>query len=49
MDAKTQVGPLSSEQALEDLLDQVSRFESSKSSNWWYRAFEQGAYMQPLC
>jgi hypothetical protein len=35
MDAKTQVGPLSSEQAPEDLLDQVSRFESSKSSNWW--------------
>jgi hypothetical protein len=36
MDAKTQVGPLSSEQAPEDLLDQVSRFESGcKSSNWW--------------
>ena len=29
MDPKTQVGPLSSEQALEDLLDQVSRFQKA--------------------
>lgn len=49
MDADTQVGPLSSEQALEDLLDQVSRFEKAgaKVATGGKRAFEQGAYMQP--
>jgi succinate-semialdehyde dehydrogenase/glutarate-semialdehyde dehydrogenase len=45
---KTQVGPLSSEQAPEDLLDQVSRFEKAGAKvATGGRAFEQGAYMQP--
>ena len=49
MDTKTQVGPLSSEQALKDLLDQVSRFEKAgaKVATGGKRALEQGAYMQP--
>ena len=49
MDPETQVGPLSSEQALLDLLDQVSRFEKAgaKIATGGKRAFETGAYLQP--
>ena len=49
MDPETQVGPLSSEEALTDLLDQVSRFEKAgaKIATGGKRAFETGAYMQP--
>ncbi|AWG21113.1 succinate-semialdehyde dehydrogenase [Flavobacterium faecale] len=49
MDANTQVGPLSSEEALQGLLDQVKRFEKAgaKVATGGKRAFEEGAYMQP--
>jgi succinate-semialdehyde dehydrogenase/glutarate-semialdehyde dehydrogenase len=49
MDPETQVGPLSSEEALQDILDQVKRFEKAgaKIATGGKRAFEEGAYMQP--
>lgn len=49
MDRETQVGPLSSEEALEGILDQVKRFEAAgaKIAIGGKRAHEEGAYMQP--
>jgi len=49
MDPKTQVGPLSSEEALQNLLDQVQRFEKAGATivTGGKRAFDTGAYMQP--
>jgi succinate-semialdehyde dehydrogenase/glutarate-semialdehyde dehydrogenase len=49
MDEKTQVGPLSSEEALQNILDQVKRFEAAgaKVATGGKRAQETGAYMQP--
>ncbi|CAM2947344.1 NAD-dependent succinate-semialdehyde dehydrogenase [Flavobacterium frigoris] len=49
MDPNTQVGPLSSEGALVNLLDQVKRFEKAgaKVVVGGKRAFETGAFMQP--
>ncbi|MCW2119168.1 NAD-dependent succinate-semialdehyde dehydrogenase [Flavobacterium sp. 7A] len=49
MDTNTQVGPLSSEEALQNLLDQVERFEKAgaKVAIGGKRASEEGAYMQP--
>jgi succinate-semialdehyde dehydrogenase/glutarate-semialdehyde dehydrogenase len=36
MDPNTQVGPLSSEEALIDILDQVERFEKQVPNfSWW--------------
>jgi succinate-semialdehyde dehydrogenase/glutarate-semialdehyde dehydrogenase len=38
-----------SEEALQDILDQVKRFERSRCKNChrWKTSFEEGAYMQP--
>ncbi|MGO4822270.1 MULTISPECIES: NAD-dependent succinate-semialdehyde dehydrogenase [unclassified Flavobacterium] len=49
MDPDTQVGPLSSEEALQNLLDQVERFEKAGATivTGGKRAFDTGAYMQP--
>jgi acyl-CoA reductase-like NAD-dependent aldehyde dehydrogenase len=49
MDPDTQVGPLSSEEALINILDQVERFEKAgaKILVGGKRAFDTGAYMQP--
>lgn len=49
MDRDTQVGPLSSEEALLNILEQVKRFEKAgaKILVGGSRAFETGAYMQP--
>jgi succinate-semialdehyde dehydrogenase/glutarate-semialdehyde dehydrogenase len=49
MDTNTQIGPLSSEDALVNILDQVSRFEKAgaKILIGGKRAFETGAFMQP--
>ena len=49
MDPETQVGPLSSEEALQNLLDQVQRFEKAGATivTGGKRAFDTGAYMQP--
>ncbi|TDE02639.1 NAD-dependent succinate-semialdehyde dehydrogenase [Flavobacterium hiemivividum] len=49
MDRDTQVGPLSSEEALINILDQVKRFEKAgaKILVGGKRAFDTGAFMQP--
>jgi succinate-semialdehyde dehydrogenase/glutarate-semialdehyde dehydrogenase len=49
MDPNTQVGPLSSEEALDNILDQVKRFENAgaKILVGGKRASETGAFMQP--
>jgi succinate-semialdehyde dehydrogenase/glutarate-semialdehyde dehydrogenase len=49
MDPETQVGPLSSEDALQNLLDQVKRFEKAGATiaTGGKRAQETGAFMQP--
>lgn len=49
MDLDTQVGPLSSEDALVNILDQVKRFEKAgaKILVGGKRAFDTGAFMQP--
>jgi hypothetical protein len=44
MDPETQVGPLSSEEALQDI-DQVKRFEEQvQNCHRWKTSFEEGAY-----
>jgi acyl-CoA reductase-like NAD-dependent aldehyde dehydrogenase len=49
MDPETQIGPLSSEDALIDILDQVKRFEKAGATVLvgGKRASDVGAYMQP--
>jgi succinate-semialdehyde dehydrogenase/glutarate-semialdehyde dehydrogenase len=49
MNPNTEVGPLSSEEALQNLLDQVKRFEKAGAivATGGKRAFDKGAYMQP--
>ncbi|SEA27374.1 succinate-semialdehyde dehydrogenase / glutarate-semialdehyde dehydrogenase [Flavobacterium gillisiae] len=49
MDPTTQVGPLSSEEALVNILDQVKRFEKAGATILvgGKRAFDTGAFMQP--
>jgi succinate-semialdehyde dehydrogenase/glutarate-semialdehyde dehydrogenase len=49
MNPEMQVGPLSSEEALKEILDQVARFEKAgaKVATGGKRAFAEGAYMQP--
>ncbi|MFT5713749.1 MAG: acyl-CoA reductase-like NAD-dependent aldehyde dehydrogenase, partial [Flavobacterium sp.] len=49
MDPETQIGPLSSEGALIDILDQVKRFEKAGATVLvgGKRASDVGAYMQP--